>query len=413
MTRAPADAAPHDPYAPFRFPDYRRFIGMVALGSIVQNGQTVAVGWDIYERTGSALALGWVGLVQFVAAIAAFLPAGALADSRDRRRIVAVSFALTACSAAVLAASAFLHSSVLVLYAALAVSSAANVVNRAARDALLPRLVPPAVFPNAIAWNSSCFQLASIAGPSMAGILIAVAGGVTIPYLLNFVCLAIAAVLAIGIARQPIESTGKPRTLGDLFGGVVHFWRDKIILGTATVDLFGIMFAAAVALMPVYAKDILQVGPSGLGWLSAAPAVGATVMAITQSHLRPFRHIGRAFFGAFAVYGLAIMVFGLSTSFWLSIAALVVVGAADNVGGVIRQTLVQVHTPDAMRGRVSAVNRVFITASNELAALRSGLAASAFGPVATVVAGGALTIVVVAWGLRAFPELRRLERMPR
>lgn len=409
----PADGgdAPHDAYAPFRFADYRRFIGMVFLASIVQNGQTVAVGWDIYERTGSPLALGWVGLVQFLAAIAAFLPAGAAADTHDRRRLVAASFALMALSAAVLAVAAFTAASVLWLYGALAVASAANVVNRAARDALLPRLVPAAVFPGAIAWNSSCFQIASIAGPAAAGVLIAVSGGVAVPYLINLACLATAGVLAIRITRQtPIAASGRPRTLGDLFGGVVHFWRDKIILGTATVDLFAIMCASAVALMPVFAKDVLAVGPSGLGALSAAPAIGATVMAIVQSHLRPFRHLGRAFFGAFAVYGLAILVFGLSTSFWLSIAMLVIVGAADNVGGVIRQTLVQVHTPDAMRGRVSAVNRVFITASNELAALRSGVVATAIGPAATVVAGGALTIAVVAWGLRAFPALRKLER---
>lgn len=401
----------HDAYAPFRIPDYRRFIGMVALSSIVQNGQSVAVGWDVYERTGSALALGWVGLVQFVAALASFLPAGALADSRDRRRLVSISFALTGVSAAALALSSFLGASVLWSYAALALASAANVVNRAARDALLPRLVPAEVFPNAIAWNSSVFQTASIAGPAVAGLLIALSGGVTLPYVINFVCLVTASLLAIAITPHRFEPTGRPRTLGDLFGGVTHFWRQKIILGTATVDLFGIMFASAVALLPVFAKDVLAVGPTGLGWLSSAPAIGATVMALVQSHLRPWTHVGRAFFGAFTVYALAVMVFGVSTSFWLSMAALVVVGAADNVGGVIRQTIVQMYTPDDMRGRVSAVNRVFITSSNELAALRSGMAAAAFGPVATVVAGGAITLGVVLWGLRAFPDLRAMRRM--
>lgn len=406
-------AGDHDSYAAFRYPDYRRYIGMVSLSSIVQNGQSVAVGWDVYERTGSALALGWVGLVQFLAALIAFLPAGIIADSRDRRRTVSISFVLTALSALVLAASSWWAGSVWWIYGALALSSAATVVNRAARDALLPRLVPAAVFPSAIAWNASCFQIASIASPALAGILIAVTAGATASYVMNLVCLVTASGLAIGMATQPLESAGRPRSAHDLFVGVKHFWREKIILGTATIDLFGIMFASAVALMPIYAKDILEVGPTGLGWLAAAPAVGATAMAIAQGHLRPFMHVGRSFFWAFAVYGIAIMVFGVSQWFWLSLVALVVVGAADNVGGVIRQTLVQVYTPDDMRGRVSAVNRVFITSSNELAALRSGALAAAVGPVTTVVAGGIATLAVVAWGLRAFPALRELKDMHR
>ena len=427
---APALSA--DPYAPFRYRDYRLFIAMVLIASLCQQSLGVAVGWDIYERTGSAMALGWAGLAQFIPVLLFFLPAGQIADRYDRRRVVAVSLTMWVAGSAVLVWSAAHAAPVVTIYAALVIVGASTVLNRAGRDALLSQLVPPAVLARAVTWNSTVFQTASVAGPSLAGVLIAAfgtaggaagsgaggsaagiasatSGSAIAVYVFNLGGMLVAMAMALLIRPYPLVSAKRPSTLADVFGGLAHVWRTKVVLGLVTIDLFAVLLGGAVALLPIYAKDILHAGATGLGWLAAAPAVGAVSMAFIHARARPNLHAGRAFLWAVAVFGIATIVFGLSHWYWLSFIALVVVGAADNVGAVIRQTAVQLYTPDELRGRVAAVNRVFISSSNELGAVESGLLASLTNPVFTVVAGGLAVLLIAAGGFKVFPDLKNLK----
>jgi len=406
---ARADA--HDPLAPFRSRDYRRFSGVALLAAMIERSQGVAIGWDVYERTGSALALGALGLVQFLPVLALFLPAGHLADRFDRRWVLGLSFAAWGAANLLLAVTSLAGSHTGWIYLAAAGLGSALVINRPARDALLAQLAPPETLARAVAWNSSLFQFASVAGPAAAGTLIAATGTASSAYLANVGFAVLAAALALAIRRRPLEHAARARSLRDLLAGVAHVWRTKPILGVITLDLFAVLFGGATALFPIFAKDILHVGPAGLGWLTAAPAIGALAMAVAQSAAPPLRRAGLVFVWAVAGYGLAVIVFGLSTWFWLSLAALLAAGALDNLSVVIRATVVQLYTPDALRGRVSAVNRVFISSSNELGAFESGVLAAFIGPVATVVFGGVATIALVLGALRLFPDLRRLGRL--
>ncbi len=426
-----------DTYAPFRYRDYRLFIAMVLIASLCQQALGVAVGWDIYERTGSVMALGWVGLAQFIPVLLFFLPAGQLADRYDRRRIVAVSLTLWVAASILLVWSAWRNAPVFSIYAALFAIGAATILNRAGRDALLSQLVPPAALARAVMWNSTVFQTASVAGPALAGLLIAssatvlgtaggsaggaalvsaggAAGGAAgssaiIVYAFNLIGMLIAMVLALSIRHHPLTAGQRPSTWADVFGGLVHVWQTKVVLGLITIDLFAVLLGGAVALLPVYAKDVLNTGAAGLGWLAAAPAIGAVAMAFVHARARGHAHAGRTFLWAVGVFGLATIVFGLSRWYWLSFAALVLVGAADNIGAVIRQTAVQLYTPDQLRGRVAAVNRVFISSSNELGAVESGLLASLTNPVFAVVAGGLVTLLIAAGGFKMFPDLRTMK----
>ena len=408
---APRAADPHDPFAPFRSRDYRLFSVFVLATGLIERSQGVAIGWDLYERTGSALALGWVGLAQFVPVLLLFLPAGQLADLFDRRRIAALSMAIWAAGSVLLAVASALHAAPGWIYVAAACVGAGQVLNRPARDALLPQLLPPQTLGRALAWNAGLFQFASMVGPVAAGMLIAATGTATAVYLAALALAAIAAGAVMLIRRRRIEREERPRSPRDLLAGLVHVWRTRTILGVISLDLFAVLFGGVTALLPVFAKDILQVGPTGLGWLTSAPAIGAFAMSIAQGAMRPFRRAGMAFVWSVAGYGAAIVVFGLSPWFGLSLAALVVAGGLDNVSVVIRATVVQLHTPDALRGRVSAVNRVFISSSNELGAFESGLLAALTSPVFTAVFGGVATIAFVLGALRLFPEVRRIGRL--
>ena len=405
-------ARPDDAYAPFRHRDYRLFIALVLISSLSQQSLAVAVGWDVYERTGSALALGWVGLAQFVPVLAFFLPAGQLADRHDRRRIVAASLAIWVAASALLLAVALTHGPVVWIYAAVAAIGMSTVLNRAGRDALLSQLVPPEHLAQGVMWNSTVFQTASVAGPALAGVLIAIGHSATPVYVMNLASTSAAMLLALVIRPRPRGAGRRPSTWADVFGGLAHVWKTKVVLGLITIDLFAVLLGGATALLPIYAKDILHVGPAGLGWLSAGPAIGAVALAVLAARggRRP-PHAGRAFLRAVAVFGAATIVFGLSQWFWLSMLALITLGAADNVGAVIRQTAVQLYTPDELRGRVAAVNRVFISSSNELGAVESGLLASLTGPVFAVVAGGIATLLIASAGYRLFPALRDLRRV--
>jgi MFS family permease len=398
---------------PLRLPDYRRLLVVSGAMQLAHQMQATAVGWDLYERTGSVLALAWVGLAQLAPALLLFIPAGELADRRDRRRVMAASLLLVVLGSAGLAMAAAMGASVMWTYASLVLTSAAQVVNRPSRDALLPRVVPETQLGQAVALNASVFQTASIVGPAAAGLIIAASGSAVAVFAIDFVLalVALATVLRLRVGGRPPPQA--PLTVRALAAGLVHVWRTKVILGAITLDLFAVLFGGATALLPVYAKDILHVGPAGLGWLNAAPAVGAVAMALWLSRHPPRRRVGRLFLASVGGFGVATAIFGLSTSFALSFAVLVAIGALDNVSVVVRQTVVQLWTPDALRGRVSAVNRVFVSSSNELGAFESGAVAALIGPVATVVAGGAATVVVALAASRLFPDLRRLETLHR
>ena len=397
-------------YAVFRIRDYRLLIGGSFLTTILQQTQAVALGWDIYERTGSAMALAWMGLVQFIPVMLLFLPAGQLADRYDRRWIMVLSQLLWCAGSIALAVTAWTNASVSWMYIGLATSGAAMMINRPSRDALVPQVVPLPLLARAVAWNSSSFQIASVVGPMLAGIFIAMGGALPV-YSLNAVLAIVSLGLTIAIGVRPSATKQRAISWGEAFAGLAHVWKTKVILGLMAIDLFVIVMGGVSALLPIFAKDILHVGPAGLGWLSAAPALGAIAMALLKGHRRPYKRSGRIFIAAMAGYSTAMLTFGLSHWFWLSFAALLLGGACDFTGAVIRQTVLQLQTPDNLRGRVSAVNRVFISSSNELGAFRAGLLTSLGSPAVTVVAGGIATLAFVAVGIRLFPSLRRLGRL--
>lgn len=396
-----------------RYRDYRLFVAQVLLTTMVEKSQALVIGWDLYERTGSALALGWVGLLQFLPVILLFLPAGQIADRFDRRWVVALSLLLWGGCHATLAYASYAHAGTIWIYAAAIGIGVTQVVNRPSRDALMPQLLPRDMLGRAIAMNATLIQTAAICGPALAGALIAATKGAAAAYAFNVACALGASMLVILIRRRNVDRMQRRPSVGDLFGGLAHVWRTKEILGVMTLDLFAVLFGGATALLPIYAKDILQVGPAGLGWLTAAVSIGAFTASVTQSLRRPFRRQGMAFAWSVAGFGAAIVVFGLSTSFWLSLVALAAVGAFDNISVVSRQLVVQFFTPDELRGRVSAMNRVFISSSNELGAFESGALAALTGPVFTVVAGGLVTVAFVAVGLRHFPVLKRMGSLAR
>lgn len=406
MTKTPD----HQPYAVFRIPDFRLLIAMQYITSIASQMQAVAVGWQIYERTGSAMSLAWVGLAQIAPVLLLFLPAGQWVDRHDRRNLLSLSLAISAAAAAALAYASFAEASVGWIYLACAAGSAAQTLSRPARSAILPNIVPTSSLGNAVTWSSGAFQFASIVGPAVAGLLIAASGQALTVYEINFVLIMIALLLSSRIRPQP-PSGSSERTLKHLFGGIVHVWNTQVILAVISMDLLAVLFGGATALLPVYAKDILMVGPSGLGWLTAAPAAGAVVMALVMGHLPPSKNAGRTFLLAVAGFGVATVVFGWSTNYWLSLLALAAIGALDNISVITRQTIVQVYTPDELRGRVSSVNNVFISSSNELGAFESGTVAALTNPVFAVVSGGFATVLLVMLGAKVFPDLRKLRSL--
>lgn len=385
------------------------YLAATCVTSIIQFGQGVAVGWFIYEKTDSELALGLVGLVQFLPVLAFFLPAGHIADSFDRRRVVMLSLAITASASALLAVIATADLPVPVTYVALALSGCAQILNRPARDALLPNLVPAGNLARALALNASLFQIASVGAPALAGALLAAFGSAFPVHAVNVGLAVIAFGLTMAIRARQEVGARRAVTLNELLAGFVFVWEQRPVLAVMSVDLFAVLFGGAVALLPVFAKDVLHVGPAGLGLLNAAPAAGAVLVALGVARFG-VRVDGKVFLGAVAGFGAAMIVFGLSTNFWLSLGALIAAGAFDSVGVVIRLTVVQSLTPDHLRGRVSAINRVFISSSNELGAFESGLLAALIGAIPTVVVGGFVTLAIVALSPRVFPQLRSLRQ---
>ena len=389
------------------------------LGVIGWQMLQVALGWELYERTHSALALGLVGLVTAIPVVVLALPAGHLADRMDRKKIVIIAQMVFVTMSLSLAALSYVTGPILLMFAILLVRGTAQAYNNPARSALLPRLVPQEVFANAVTWSSSGFQIAAVIGPAIGGLVIAIEHRATDAYILDAALTSIYFVMLLGIRGDAVPkgeaaNALKPRermTIESLVAGM-RFVRDtKVILAALTLDLFAVLFGGATALLPIFAKDVLQVGPEGLGWLRAAPSVGALVVMLTIAHRPPMQRTGWSLILAVAGFGIATVVFGLSRSFYLSMAMLLLLGGLDGISMIIRGTLVQLWTPDEMRGRVSAVNSVFIDMSNELGGFESGALAAAVGPIVAVVGGGIGTIVVVAGVAWAWPELRRLGAM--
>ena len=394
-----------------REPNYRFFAGAFVASSMGLQMLSTAIGWEIYERTGSALILGATGLARALPVIALTLPAGTIVDGGDRKKILAATQIGFGAIAIAMAFTSMAAAPVWVFFLLLVASGCVRSFNAPARGALLPSLLPMSKFENAIAWQSGFFQFAAVAGPLIAGVLIAAIGGAWLVYLVTAALCVGAGVAALFLNPRPVERTGAPPRLRDMFEGAHHIWREKTILGALTLDLLAVLFGGATALLPLYAKEILDCGPVGLGALRAAPFVGAFFMAIWLAARPGFRHAGRALFGSVAAFGICMIVFGLSTSLWLSLIALAVSGAVDNISVVIRHVLVQMKTPDGLRGRTTAVNSVFIECSNEIGAFESGLVASWFGPVVSVVSGGFGTLGVVAIVAVAFPALRRMRKL--
>ena len=393
--------------------DFTRYIAARFLGSIAVQMQTVAVGWQIYEVTRRPLDLGLIGLSQFLPFVLLILPAGHFADTRDRRRILVACYVLLLLCALLLLAFAWrgLHSAWPV-FGAMTLFGVARAFAMPASQALLPNLVDRQHFGKAVALNSSLWQVSTIVGPALGGLLY-LAGATTV-YATVATLLAISLVMLATLRKGAANdaASAAPLDRNALLEGLRFVRGRRPVLGAISLDLFAVLFGGATALLPVYAADVLHVGPSGLGWLRAAPGVGAALTGLVLSVHPVTQRIGRWMFGGVILFGLATLVFGVSTSFWISLAALTVLGAGDMVSVYIRHLLVQLETPDDIRGRVSAVNAVFIGASNELGEFESGLVAALLGAVPAVIVGGSATLLVaVAW-TRLFPELWRMDRFP-
>src|SRR5687768_1431190 len=441
----PSTASPsHDPYAALRIGNYRDYLAGSFMALIGRQAVTAVAMWQVYEWTHSSTALGMVGLVNVLPLLALSLPAGAIADHHDRRRLIGLGTAVTAGVNVALGALAFWHAAVPELallrwanaalrsvallfeqhagsdalrfeqpalplvYLLILAHASARILIWPARSSITPLLVPSSSLSNAITWNTSAFEIATVAGPALGGFLIAYVGIPSV-YTLG-AALELLFLLALGRVTyfQVPQRSALKRSWRDVLAGAEFIWRKKVILGASSLDLFAVLLGGATALLPIYADQILHVGPIGFGWLRAAPSFGAFAMAMFVAHRPPMQQPGRALLWSVIGFGAAIVVFGLSRSFWLSLVALFLTGAFDNISVVVRQSLVQLLTPDSLRGRVTAVNQIFIGSSNEIGALRAGLMSALVGPVAAVVWGGFGTIAVALAVGRAVPALRRL-----
>ena len=438
---------PHDPYAAFRFGDFSLFTVGNLLSITGRLMLAVAVEWEIYARTHSATALGLVGLAIAVPVVTLSLPAGHLADRVSRKHIILVTQILSAFTSLALALVSWKHllipqiaplrasnraltavagiferhhpifhfddASVPLIYLLLFVGASARTFSWAARSSFFPTLVPRDVFANAVTWNSTVFQIGSVVGPALSGLLVAYVGFPFV-YLLDALCAFAFFLLVFPIRRsKQLRDRTEANTWKSLIAGLRFVFRRKVILATITLDLFAVLLGGATALMPIFADQILHCGPVGLGWLRAMPAIGAFAMALVVAHLPPMKHAGKMLLWCVTGFGLATILFGLSKLFWLSLAVLFLIGAFDSVSVIIRGSIVQLVTPDEMRGRVSSVNNIFIGTSNEFGALESGLTAALFGPVISVIAGGIGTILVVLGVALRWPETRKIGALDR
>jgi MFS family permease len=393
-----------------RLPSFLRFWSARTCSTIAFQVTAVVVGWQVFTLTNSTFELGLVGLMQFLPMLVFTLPAGHVADRYDRRTVIRLCQTAEALAAAGLAVGSYggwlgVHG----IFAAVAVIGAARTFESPTVSALLPGVVPVSLLSSALALSASAIQTATIVGPALGGLLYLSGPGLAYAVIAALFCVAHALVAGIRLERAPPRR--EPVSLASLLSGFAYMRDHPVVLGAISLDLFAVLLGGATALLPVYARDILHTGSIGLGVLRAAPAVGALTTSVILARFPLRRHVGATMFAAVALFGLATVVFGVSTVFPLSLAALLVLGASDVISVVIRSTLVQLETPDAMRGRVSAVNSMFIGTSNQLGEFESGTTAALFGTMPAVVLGGVGTILVALLWSRLFPSLRRADRL--
>lgn len=396
-------------FAALQYRDFRFYLSARFLATLAVQMQSVAIGWQVYGITHNPLDLGLIGLAQFLPFVILVLPAGHVADRLERKKILAACYAAEVLCAAFLLLFTLSGSHVIwPVLAVLVLFGTARAFSMPASQAMTPNLVPVAGFANAIALSSTLMDSANIIGPALGGLLYTL--GPTVVYSTVAAALSTSVVLMLGVRLAHVAREHEPASWHTVLEGLRFVRSRPIVLGAISLDLFAVLFGGATALLPAVAHDILHTGPTGLGMLRTAPAVGAVVTAALLAVVPITRHVGVWMFGGVAVFGAATIVFGVSTTFYLSLIALVFLGAGDMVSVYVRHMLLQLETPDAIRGRVSAVNAVFIGASNELGEFESGTTAAWFGTIPAVIAGGVATLIVTAFCARAFPALRQMDR---
>ena len=411
LTNTPYQGNRRDPYAALRYSEFRLLLVGRFVTAFGNQMLSVAVGWELWLRTHSTFALGMVGLVQVIPVILLSLLAGHVADQYNRKRIVVITQLLLGLCSLGLAILSYVEGPLVLIYMCLLGIGIARAFNDPASSTLIPQTIPPEMYTSAATWSSSSWQVASIVGPAVAGLTAAVLPKVTVIYLFDVVAAIIFLVLINMINGRPMALSRKSPTMESLAEGLRFMRSSKVILAAITLDMFAVLFGGAVTLLPVFATDILHVGAQGLGLMRAAPSIGSLIMAFALTHLPAFKQAGKTLLWAVAGFGVATIIFGISTYFWLSMIMLLVLGALDNISVIIRGTLIMTRTPDEMRGRISAVNSIFIGVSNELGGFESGLAASLMGPILSVVMGGILTVIVVMSISKIWPEIRDMKTL--
>lgn len=405
-----------DPYAPWLNPNFRRYTCSWFAMTFSKQIETLAVSVyfvSIYDLSDASLALGTMGLVQAMPVMLLAIAGGQLADRFQRRRVIIAMLSLGTLASAGLLVVAITHAPVSWIYLLLGIGATAQALGSPSRAALLPQLVPAEQFSTAVMWNSSVFYIGCVTGPVVGGVVLAMSKNPATPLIENpapafvvvLACRFIALAAVTLVRYRQVDRSDQPISWDSVVAGIRFVWRTKLILATITLDMFAVLLGGVTYILPIYAMHILHVGSTGLGLLRSADAVGAVCMAVLLAHMPPMRRAGVALLWAVAGYGLATIIFGLSEWFWLSMLMMFTIGALDNISVVVRHTLVQMLTPDEMRGRVSAVHGVFIVASNDLGGLESGLTMRLVGPVISVVGGGIGTILVVLGAMRLWPQI--------
>ena len=413
---------PHDPYLALRFRNFRVLLIGIFISQLGERMIDVAIGWELYQRTGSALALGWVGLSLVIPVIVLSLPAGHVVDRFNRKYIVMISQGGMALASLGLTFLSLASGPIVLIYGCLFLLGCASAFNSPASSTLIPHFVSAEAFENAATWDSNIGQLASVVGPAVGGLLIALLGGAALVYALNAAIILLFIALLAPLRVKPLapeqrsgklelEEASKATTWESLVEGLRFLRSSQVILAAITLDMFAVLLGGATTLLPIFAKDILHVGPAGLGWMRAAPSIGAVCMSLLIAHMPPFQKAGRTLLLTVIGFGAATVIFGISRQFWLSLLMLFLLGGFDNISVVIRSTLLLTRTPNALLGRISAINFIFIGASNELGGFESGVTAQLFGPVISVAGGGIGTILVVLLVALIWPEMRRLARL--
>lgn len=405
------------PYAAMKIRDFRLFISARFCITLAIQIQAVVVGWQVYEITKDPLSLGLIGLAEAIPSITVSLYAGHVADIMSRKRIILITVStLVFCSAALLyfttdPGSFFLNYGVVPIYTVIFLSGIARGFITPAIFSFMPQLVPRELYQNAISWNSTLWEMASIGGPPVGGLIYGFFG-ITAAYSVDALLMLMGLILAISVGDRPLPEASEEQGIVEKIKAGLHFvFRNKIILGAITLDLFAVLFGGAIALLPIFADEILNVGKIGLGFLRSAPGIGALITALYLTYHPIRKSMGTILFISVAGFGVCMILFGLSTNFWLSMGVLAMSGACDSVSVIIRGTLLQTLTPENMKGRVSAVNNIFIGSSNEIGAFESGVAARLLGVIPSVIFGGIMTIVVVAATAWRAPELRKLQEV--